>query len=165
MSTTVLWRIAVDTPEYTADDLSGRGAEATGGRWSRKGHRLVYTSTSVALACLETAVHLRQGGLPLNRYLVEITVPAAAWDARQILGAGELPVGWDAQPEGKVSLDIGDKWLLNTATTAPPILLVPSVIVPEEFNALINPLHPLAALITGTKVRKWLYDNRLDKPV
>ena len=68
------------------------------------------------------------------------------------------PVGWDAIPTGKVSLDLGDAWI-NEKRSA--LLLVPSVIVPEESNALINPAHPDAAEITATKVRKWLYDARI----
>jgi len=66
-----VWRIAAETPDYEAHDLSGKGAEQTGGRWNRKGTPLIYTSVSRALACLETVVHLSSGdALPLNRYLV-----------------------------------------------------------------------------------------------
>lgn len=155
-----LWRIATDTRDYTADELGGRGAEATGGRWNRPGHPVVYASTTIALACLETIVHLRAGGLPMNRYLVEVRVPVKTWDARQVLDRPSLPVGWDALPEGRVSLDLGDRWL---ATGVSALLLVPSVIVPEEHNALINPAHPQARGITARKLRKWLYDPRLPR--
>ena len=68
----VLWRIAVDAPDYTADDTTGAGAKATGGRWNRKGRAVLYTSRHMSLACLETVVHLKTGSLPLNRYLVRI---------------------------------------------------------------------------------------------
>lgn len=71
MSRTV-WRIAADTKDYPADDLTGKGAEITGGRWNQKGTAMLYTATSRALAGLETFVHLNSGGLPLNRYLVAI---------------------------------------------------------------------------------------------
>lgn len=153
-----LWRIGVDAPEYTADDLTGKGAEITGGRWNRKGRLVLYTSTSIALTCLETAVHLKQRGLPLNRYLVKISVPLDTWRARETMAATDLPVGWDALLEGKVSLDVGDTWLVGGTA---PLLLVPSVIVPEEHNVLINPAHALSKGITSAKVRKWLYDPRL----
>ena len=153
-----LWRIGVDAPDYTADDTSGRGAEVTGGRWNRKGRPVLYTSTSIALACLETVVHCKAVGLPLNRYLVAITVPAEAWKARQAWDAASLAVGWDAQPEGKVSLDLGDAWINSLAS---PLLVVPSVIVPEEMNVLVNPAHPQARGITAKKRRKWWYDPRL----
>lgn len=153
-----LWRIAVDAPEYTDGDLTGKDAEITGGRWNRKGRPVLYTSTSIALACLETAVHLKQRGLPLNRYLVKISVPLETWKARETMAASDVPMAWDAVPEGKVSLDVGDAWLVGSTA---PLLMVPSVIVPEEHNALINPAHGLTKGITAVKVRKWLYDPRL----
>lgn len=153
-----LWRIAVDAPQYTADDLTGAGAKATGGRWNRKGRAVLYTSTSAALACLETVVHSKMGSLPMNRYLVRITLPLDAWSTRAEHTAQSLPVGWDALPEGKVSLDTGDAWL---AAGDSPVLAVPSVIVPEERNVLINPEHALCQGITAQKLRKWYYDPRL----
>ncbi|HVS77374.1 MAG TPA: RES family NAD+ phosphorylase, partial [Steroidobacteraceae bacterium] len=67
-----IWRIAPDTPDYVSDDLLGKGAERTGGRWNRKGTPMLYCSSTIALACLETLVHLSGGDpVPLNRYLVE----------------------------------------------------------------------------------------------
>ena len=136
-----LWRIATDAREYEATDLSGKGAESSGGRWNRPGQPVVYTASTASLACLETVVHLNAASLPLNRFLVRIDVPDAVWQARQTWRLEDLPVGWSAVPEGKVSLDLGDKWL-HTRESA--LLVVPSVVVPEEFNVLINPLHPSA---------------------
>lgn len=72
----LLWRIAADTPRYTADDLSGIGAKFTGGRWNSKGVPMVYCSTSIALATLATVHYLRAGTLPFNRFLVRIEVPS-----------------------------------------------------------------------------------------
>ncbi len=78
--TQTVWRIAADTRDYAADDLSGAGAKATGGRWNAMNYAAVYSSATRAMACLETIVHLNAGGLPLNRYLVEITIPEFALD-------------------------------------------------------------------------------------
>lgn len=156
--TVVLWRIATDARDYEAHDLSGKGAELTGGRWNRPGRPAVYAASSVALACLETVVHLNADGLPLNRFLVRIEVPDDVWQARRQLKPGDLPVGWSAVPEGKVSLHIGDAWLQGEQCA---LLAVPSVIVPEEFNLLINPRHADARRISGVKVRPWFYDQRL----
>jgi len=155
-----VWRIATDTTAYVADDLSGAGAKATGGRWNSAGVAMVYTSQTRALACLETVVHLNAVGLPLNRYLVALTIPDALWAAAQRTTAASLSVGWDAEPPGRVSIQFGDTWI---ATGSSALLFVPSVIVPEEFNVLINPGHPDSAAITAVKVRKWLYDTRLAK--
>jgi len=58
-------------PPVGADDVSGKGAEKTGGRWNRKGAPILYCSSTIALACLETLVRLSgRDPLPLNRYLV-----------------------------------------------------------------------------------------------
>lgn len=152
-----LWRIGSDTPDYTAEDLTGIGAEATGGRWNRKGTRMVYLSTSRALACLETLAHLGSGNLPLNRYLVAITVPSAAWAARTVFDPA-THVGWDAEPAGLVSLDWGTAWAGAGSTL---LADVPSVIVPEESNVLISPRHPHAATLHAAKICMWTYDARL----
>jgi RES domain-containing protein len=152
------WRIAADTARYPADDLSGAGAKATGGRWNATEHAVVYASVSRALACLETVVHLNAGGLPLNRYLVEISIPDAVWAAARRESAASLPVGWDAEPASLTSIGFGTEWLVGKGTA---VLLVPSVIVPEEWNVLINPAHPEAAGIGCRKVRTWVYDARI----
>lgn len=152
-----LWRIASDTPLYEAHDLSGTGAEKHGGRWNRPGRPVMYSASHVSLACLETVVHLNQVGLPLNRFLVRIDIPDDLWAVRQAWTVATLPVGWSAIPEGKVSLDIGDAWLQRGDSA---LLVVPSVIVPEESNVLINPRHLHAVAISATKVRPWFYDHR-----
>uniref|UniRef100_UPI0039F0CA4B RES family NAD+ phosphorylase n=1 Tax=Bordetella sputigena TaxID=1416810 RepID=UPI0039F0CA4B len=155
--TVTLWRIATDAPSYTADDMQGLGAKKTGGRWNRQGTPMIYTATSRSLACLETMVHLGAITLPLNRYLVEINVPDKLWDTRKELDVTKN-IGWDAIPPGRVSLDAGDEWCRKNSS---PLMCVPSVIVPEELNVLINPTHPAAADITSRKVRKWVYDLRV----
>ncbi len=154
-----LWRIATEAPAYRAGDLTGKGAEHTGGRWNRKGTPVLYLSTSRALACLETLVHLGGGGpsLPLNRYLVRVDVPAVAWDARTVCDPAAC-VGWDAEPAGMASLDWGDAWLRTGATL---LAEVPSIVVPEETNVLLNPRHADVAVVQAQVVRKWTYDARL----
>jgi len=155
-----VWRIATDTPTYEADDLSGSGAKATGGRWNGPGVAVVYTSSTRALACLETVVHLNASGLPLNRYLVEVTLPDDLWAQAQTTRSTSLPVGWDAEPAGRASIGFGTSWIRSGASA---LLIVSSVIVPEEVNVLINPLHADSARIVAVKIRKWLYDPRLIK--
>lgn len=157
MSPTV-WRIATDSAAYVADDLSGAEAERTGGRWNEKGAPCVYASETRALACLETVVHLNAGGLPLNRYLVAVTIPDNVWANAQMETQATLPVGWDAEPAGRASIAFGTSWIRSAKSA---VLVVPSVIVPEERNVLLNPLHPDTALITAAKVRTWVYDPRL----
>ena len=148
-----VWRIAADAPTYAADDLTGTGAKLSGGRWNRKGTPMVYAAASRALACLETLVHLNAGDLPLNRYLVELLIPEKLF-ASAVHFKPQAHVGWDAIPEGLVSLDAGQAWVRQGRSA---VMVVPSVLVPEEFNVLINPAHPDAGSIAARKIRKWLY--------
>jgi RES domain-containing protein len=67
-------------------------------------------------------------------------------------------VGWDAIPPGRVSLDVGDQW---SALLSSVLLIVPSVIVPEDRNILVNPAHPHGARLQARKLRRWTYDPRL----
>ena len=102
-------------------------------------------------------MHLAKKPLPLNRYLVQISVPAASWRAAAQLDPATL-VGWDAEPAGRASVEWGTRWVEGKTSL---LARVPSVIVPEELNVLINPRHPDAGTLKATKVRKWLYDARL----
>lgn len=154
-----VYRIATEAPEYGADDLTGTGAKITGGRWNPEGLPIVYASLTRALACLETVVHLAAGKpLPLNRYLVDVDIPDAAWKARTQLEDTSSMTGWDAEPPGRVSLTWGRKWLASGVSL---VALVPSVIVPEEMNVLLNPAHADIASVSARVVRKWNYDPRI----
>lgn len=157
----LVWRIGTDTPGYLAEDLTGEGAKLTGGRWNRKRVPLLYASVSRSLVCLETMVYLGGGDpLPLNRYLVEITIPEAAWRKRTVFLAAEH-IGWEAEPAGKVSLDWGTTWANDGVSL---VAEVPSVVVPEESNVLINSLHRDISPVAARKIRRWTYDARL-RPV
>ena len=95
--------------------------------------------------------------MPLNRYLIEITITDAVWNAAEVIHCASAPVGWDAEPASKTSSDFGTRWARSNASL---LLRVPSVIVPEESNVLINPRHPDIAKVAARKLRKWLYDPR-----
>jgi RES domain-containing protein len=152
-----LWRIAAETRLYKADDLSGAGAARHPGRWNEEGDAVVYASPSRALAVLETAAHLDDSGLPLNRFLVRIDVPAPVWAKRQKLEGEKIDAGWRAIPAGRTSSRLGHEWYTAGKSA---LLLVPSVIVEEDSNVLINPKHAGAAGMTAAVVRLFEY-NRL----
>lgn len=154
--TVTAWRIASETPDYNAHDMQGIGARTTGGRWNSKGTAVVYCASSIALATLETVHYFSGDGLPYNRYLVRIEIPPALWAARRVLDPP--PAGWDAIPAGLTSRTAGDAWARARDTA---LLLVPSVIVPDEYNVLVNPRHDGAAAIGATTIRRWHYDPRL----
>ena len=153
-----LWRVASDTPTWTADDMSGKGAASKGARWNHPGELVTYAATSISLAAWETRAHFGRGAaLPWNRFLVRIDVPDDVWTARQMFSR-PLPVGWNAIPEGVVSRNEGSTWL-KAGTSA--LLAVPSVIIDEEDNILINPGHMDSVRIVASKVRRFVYDHRV----
>lgn len=155
--TVTLWRIAAQTREYKANDLSGAGAAKYPGRWNAPGEHFVYAARTLSLAVLETAAHVDDSGLPLNRFVVEISVPLKVWNARQELVLTELDPAWCAVPAGKASMDTGSDWYKSNKSA---LLLAPSVVVPEEFAVLINATHPDASAISASTIRLFEF-NRL----
>lgn len=155
MTTVSVWRIAVEAPTYSADDMTGSGAKLSGGRWNTPGTPLVYCAQNIALATLETLSYIRAGSLPFNRFLVRVDIPEAIWDQREILNP--LPGGWDAVPSGRISRVAGDAWAVGNRSA---LLAVPSVIVPDEMNILINPGHPDTPGISAHILKRWTYDPR-----
>ena len=136
-----------------AQAFSGEGALHGGGRWNSAGTRLIYASTSVALACLESLVHIRMLHHSQERWLFTIEIPD-----RFVEELHDLPQGWDTEPAGDASREVGDRWIAEQRSVA---LLVPSVVVPVEQNALINPRHPRFRLDWVQKAKRFRYDPRL----
>jgi formylglycine-generating enzyme required for sulfatase activity len=160
-----IWRIASQGLTWKANDLSGNGAALYPGRWNSLDRPIVYSSSSIALACLETVVHLAgDDPLPFPRQLVRITIPSHHWQQRKRFAKQEHS-GWDSTPTPEHAKDWlaatrawGDAWLLGCESL---LAEVPSVIVPEETNLLLNPLHPAHAELVAEIVRPWFYDTRL----
>jgi formylglycine-generating enzyme required for sulfatase activity/RES domain-containing protein len=160
-----IWRIASEGSTWKANDLSGNGAARYPGRWNSLDRPLVYSSSSIALACLETVVHLAgDDPLPFPRQLVRITVPSQHWRQRKIFDKEQLS-GWSSAPTPEHAEDWlaatrawGDAWLLGLESL---LAEVPSVIVPEETNLLLNPRHPAHGVLVAEIVRPWFYDARL----
>jgi RES domain-containing protein len=149
-----LWRIAAETREYSADDLSGAGAASRPGRWNDAGEPVVYCAPTIAMAVLETAAHIDDAGLPFNRFLVRIDVPDDIWAQREEVSPDKLSPTWAAIPAGRTSVNAGSAWLASKRSA---VLLVPSVIVPEERVALVDPGHADAARIAATVLRQFRY--------
>lgn len=153
-----LWRIATEAPKYKASDSSGLGAKLSGGRWNHQGVAVVYSASSIALAALETIVHLNAVALPLNRYLIKIEVPDDVWNSRLTIDKDTAPAGWDAVPVGMSSLEFGDRWVRSNSSA---LLVVPSIVIPLEQNVLINPAHPDASKLEFTNTGKFVFDERI----
>jgi len=154
--TLVLWRIAAETKKYKANDLSGSGAATYPGRWNNVGEYVVYAGQTLSLAVLETAAHIDDAGLPLNRFVVKIYVPRRIWDARKQLDVSHLDPAWRAIPGGKASIDAGSAWYKSAESA---LLLVPSAIVPEESAVLINAAHPDARQINAETYRAFEFNR------
>lgn len=153
-----LWRIAAETRKYSAQDISGTGAAVHPGRWNDFGQAVVYCASTISLAVLETAAYIDDSGFPLNCYVIELDVPALVWADREEFAPNDLPQAWAAIPAGNASVHFGSAWLLSKRS---PILIVPSVIVPEERTVVINPLHPQSGSITAKTVRQFEYHRVL----
>lgn len=139
--------------------LYGVGGEYAEGRWHAKGQRIVYAASSASLAVLENLVHLDlpPNLLPDDYVLLEMDIPNDVSAKR--VPADSLALGWDA-PDGMIARAYGSRWLESEASA---VLLVPSAILPEEGNVLVNSRHPDAAQIRVTADRPFRFDPRLLK--
>ncbi|WP_028527054.1 RES family NAD+ phosphorylase [Runella limosa] len=147
----------IEREKYLKTTLLGIGASmAKGYRWNSLYTRLVYTAESRALATLEVSVHLDLSeDLPSDRYYVEIDIP----DDLTMLEVSleDLPDDWNAKPPTVTTQTIGDDFVLGNEAA---VLKVPSSIVPQEFNYLINPSHPDAPRISITNITPMTFDAR-----
>lgn len=151
----------IEREKYLETTLEGIGAALTEGyRWNSLNTYLVYTAESRALATLEVAVHLDlTEDLPLDRHYVEIEIP----DEIPILELREedLPPDWDSKPPRLETQFIGDDFVKGKEAA---VLKVPSCIVHQEFNYLINPHHPDAKRIIVLSTSPLNFDNRFQLP-
>jgi len=149
----VLCRIA--RTKY-AKDLSGEGARLAGGRWNYKGTPLIYAAESRSLACLEALVHMSQAEFLIKRKIVLVEIPKTI--APQIIDKSGLPRNWRQYPPSFKLADIGTQWAASMKSL---LLQVPSAVVPDEFNMLINPAHPDMKHVKITKIEDFQFDKRL----
>lgn len=152
----------IEREKYLETTLEGIGAAFTEGyRWNSLNTYLVYTAESRALATLEVSVHLDLSeDLPADRYYVEIDIP----DDITILEikTEDLPEGWDSKPPILETQYIGDDFVKEKNAA---VLKVPSSIVQQEFNYLINPNHPEAEKISVISATSFKFDSRMQQPM
>lgn len=146
-----LWRIA--SRRY--DPLDGEGARLQGGRWNSPGRPVVYAASNVSLAVLETLVWVDPEDIPADLDLFEIEVSGTAVAER--IDLSNLPAGW-TEAGCPDCTTIGDEWLASNRSA---MLIVPSAVVPEEKNVLLNPRHPDAQSARVIKRRPFTFDLRL----
>jgi len=151
-----IFRIA---QEQFADDLTGNGSRLFGGRWNSEGIFAVYTSSSRSLALLETLAHTPAKMLNAkNYYLVTLTVQDMI-PAEKIL-FDNLPLGWDAPDARSFTKKLGDKFLIQRRGL---LLSVPSVLMQEEINYMLNPLHTDIRKVKIVNKRRIYFDKRVSE--
>jgi RES domain-containing protein len=140
--------------EY-ANDISGEGARLKGGRWNSKGFSVIYTSSAISLALLELLIHNVSYEEIQSNVLMQIEVhdqPA------KTLTKTSLKQNW--QRDIDYSRFIGNEFLKNKESL---LLKVPSAIIPDEYNVLINSEHPGFKKITLVSAKIFEFDVRLFK--
>jgi RES domain-containing protein len=145
------WRIVQE--RFSSEAFTGEGARLYGGRWNSPGRAVVYAAGSRALTVLEMLVHL-DGPQLLDRYVIyEVEVPESL-----VAEVTALPRDWRDDPVPRSTQLMGDEWLRSASSA---VLRVPSVLIPEEHNYLLNPRHPEFAKIRISGPEKFVFDSRL----
>ena len=141
------------TSSKYADDLSGNGARLYGGRWNGEGRAMVYLAWSRSLAVLESLAHMVPTNIPGDYLMLTIEAP----DDFIAIDIKLLPDNWNEYPEPNILKQIGNSFLQKNEYL---LLKVPSAIVPEEFNYLLNPTHPKAGKVKIINKSPFSFDKR-----
>ena len=115
----------------------------------------MYASSTLSLAALEYLVHLEIPQAPTDLVALAIKLPDASIHR---LDRAELPADWQAVPEHPWCADYGTRWLADGKTLA---LEVPSALIPDESNFLINPAHPGFSKVAVAAEQPFRFDPRL----
>ena len=138
------------------DDISGSGAKLYGSRWNSIGTPMLYLAGSISLAWLEMLVHLQYQDKSTDFALLYLNLPGEA--AIQDLQIAKLKQDW--QRDVGYTRFIGDEFIRSKQKLA---LKVPSAVVEEEANYLVNPLHPAFKKVEIEKSKIFQFDYRLFK--
>jgi len=141
---------------HRAQLFSGEGGLHAAGRWTSRGHPVVYTSASISLAVLEYTVNYRRRNWVPATVLGRATIPASV--RIEAVSTTGLPCKWFAPDPPPRLREIGGDWLRRRESAA---LKVPSAIVAEEFNYLLNPLHADFRKISLGAPQVFHFDRRI----
>lgn len=151
-----LWRLV--KAKHAARAFDGEGARRYGGRWNERGTAVVYLGGTLSLAALETFVHLTAADARLAFSAIQILVPDDA--TITALSPERLPANWRVEPPPDETKAIGTEWIRSAASL---LLRVPSVIVPQEANYLLNPAHEDFRRLTIRRPQTFGFDERMWK--
>lgn len=134
--------------------FSGEGAALAGGRWNRRGTPVAYASWTRSLAILEILATVDRTEAPTDYVFVSATL-----DERDIEHIETLPATWRTAARSEATVEIGEKFLARFTALA---LAIPSVIVPQEYNYLINPRHrAFGSLHVADAFEPFSFDERI----
>ena len=140
-----------------ARTLDGEGARLHGGRWNHPGTPCIYTSESRALAILEYTVNTNLDDIPRSLSLITIEVPKSGAAHFFMVPLSSLPGDWRDTPAPVSAKDFGTGLLKKDFLG----LGLPSVIIPKEFNFLLNPLKGAGASFSVVDIEDFVYDIRI----
>ncbi len=149
-----VWRLCRARHSPTAFD--GEGARLYGGRWNHKGLPVVYASATLSLAVLEVLVHHRVP-IPPHEF-VALTAEIPVRLKLETVSVQDLPADWRADPAPVRLQEIGSEWLQRASSL---VLAVPSALIEQEFNYLINPRHSDFAHLSINAPIAFSFDGRL----
>lgn len=138
------------------NDLSGNGARIYGGRWNHKGTGVIYASESRSLVMVECLVHVPLAIAPADLRIAIIEIPDRVIPKQ--ISKRDLPSNWRDYPAPQELLEIGTNWVLKNESL---LLRVPSAVVENEFNILINPAHSDINTVKISRVDSFTFDRRL----
>ncbi|MBI5316431.1 MAG: RES domain-containing protein [Nitrospirae bacterium] len=151
-----VWRIIPKL--HLSQAFDGEGARQFGGRWNRIGTRVVYTSATLSLAALEFFVNLDRDTEPDQLVAISADIP----DDLRIghIEVSDLPKNWRSYPVPEELQDFGTAWVASASTA---MLVVPSAVIPDERNYLLNPAHPDFKRLRLNRPEAFHFDPRMWK--
>lgn len=107
------------------------------GRWNGAGNKVIYCAESIPLAFLENMVRRQGVGFNNDFKIMIIEIP----DDLPItsIAVGDLKEGWRDFKDYSLCQPSGDEWYNEGRT---PVLKVPSAVLPQCFNYVLNTVHP-----------------------
>ena len=131
----VAWKLI--PRRHRGEAFSGEGARLAAGRWNARGIRAVYLSGSLSLAALEMLVYAGRASFRMPLTLFRVNIPEDV--TVETLTKEKLPSNWKEQPPSDSTRRLGTDWIARGTAVA---LRVPSPLIAEDWNLLINPGHP-----------------------
>lgn len=152
------WRII--RKKRLLDAFTGEGARIGGGRWNHVGIPVIYVSENLSLAAWELFVHFPRKDIKLSKSLVAIPVDIPGSLKIVEIAVKDLNPDWRISPPSNSTKDRGTEWARKGTSL---ILRVPSAIIPDEYNLVINPRHADFKKIKVGQPQPFALDERMWK--